>query len=180
MKNPITQKIQIPEGITCQYKDEVLTCKKDSAELSKKIRIPEVELKIQGQEISLDCKKGNKLHYKKIMTNIAHIKNMFHGLEEKYIYELEAVNVHFPMAIKSEGQILTINNFLGEKVPRKATILPNVDVEVKGQKITVSSHDKEAAGQTAANLEKAAKLKGRDRRIFQDGIYITNKPRRQT
>ena len=101
---------------------------------------------------------------------------MFKGINEKFAYKLEACNVHFPMTLKIEGNKLAINNFLGEKTPRHAEILPNVDVDIKGQVITLTSHDKEAAGQTAANFEKATKVRNRDRRIFQDGIYITQKP----
>jgi large subunit ribosomal protein L6 len=176
MKHPIKEIIPIPEGVTCTYKDEIFSCKKDSIELKKKISIPEVEIKIDSNQIILNCKKGNKNHYKKIKTNITHIKNLFSGLDERFVYQLEAVNVHFPMALKVEGDKVSISNFLGEKVPRFAKILPNVDVEIKGQKITVSSNDKEAAGQTAANLEKATKVRGRDRRIFQDGIFLVEKP----
>ena len=79
------------------------------------------------------------------------------------------------MTLKIKNNELIINNFLGEKVPRKATIFPNVEVEIKGNIIKVSSIDKEAAGHTAANMEKATKVKKRDRRIFQDGIFITKK-----
>ena len=33
----------------------------------------------------------------------------------------------------------------------------------------------EHVGQTMANLEQATKIKGRDPRVFQDGIYLTSK-----
>ena len=80
------------------------------------------------------------------------------------------------MTLKIEGNKLAVNNFLGEKIPRYAYILPNVEVQIKGSLITILSTDKEAAGQTAANFEKATKVTNRDRRIFQDGIYIHDKP----
>ena len=95
------------------------------------------------------------------------------------MYHLEAVNVHFPMSLKIEGGKLAINNFFGEKTPRYAKILPNVEVKLEGQKIIIISSNKEAAGQTAANFEKATKIKNRDKRIYQDGIYITQKPGRK-
>jgi large subunit ribosomal protein L6 len=76
------------------------------------------------------------------------------------------------MTLKLEKNKLLINNFLGEKNPRVANILSGVDVDIKGQNITISSHDKTSAGQTAANIEKATKIRLRDRRIFQDGIYL--------
>jgi len=178
MKQKLSQSIQIPEGIVCEYQSGILKCKKDSLELSKKLSAPTIDVKIENNEIKVECKKGNKTDYKKIMTFLAHIKNIFHGLNEQFVYELEICNVHFPMSVKSEGDKISITNFLGEKEPRYAKILPNVEVKVSGNKITVSSPDREAAGQTAANLEKATKVRGRDRRIYQDGIFITKKPGR--
>lgn len=179
MKHVITEKIQIPEGVSCIYENKILKCSKDSKTLERKIKLLQAELTIQDNEITLHCKRGNKNNHKIITSNIAHIKNLFLGLQEKFVYHLEACNVHFPMTLKADGDKLVINNFLGEKVPRHAKILPNVDVEIKGHSITVFSHDKEAAGQTAANFEKATKLTGRDRRIFQDGIFIIEKPGRR-
>jgi len=180
MRKKISQKLEIPEGIICEYSGNILKCKKDSQELFRKIDSPQVKVILDSGSVILECEKGNKNIYKIIMSLSAHIRNIFKGLNEKFVYELEAVNVHFPMSIKSGGDKLTITNFLGEKVPRQAKVLPGVEIEVKGQKITVSSPNKEAAGQTAANLEKATKVKGRDRRIYQDGIFITEKPRRSS
>jgi len=179
MKNKISKTIKIPEGITCEYTKKNLTCKKSSLELSKKLFSPDIAIEVKDNEIFLGCNKGNKIHYKKIMTFLARIKNIFKGLTEEYVYNLESCNVHFPMTLKVEAGKLAINNFLGEKVPRYAKILPSVKVMISGQQITISSSDKEAAGQTAANFEKATIIKNLDRRVYQDGIYIVQKPRRQ-
>ena len=43
----------------------------------------------------------------------------------------------------------------------------------------VSSVDKELAGQVAANFETATKVPMKDRRVFQDGIFIINKAGRE-
>lgn len=54
-------------------------------------------------------------------------------------------------------------------------MLDGVEIEVKKDSITLKSINKEAAGQTAANFEKATKIRNRDRRVFQDGLFIINK-----
>jgi len=179
MRKKLLEKIAIPDGVACEYTSGIFRCKKDLIEVSREINVPQVEVKVKGNEVILECKKGNKIQYKTIVSFLMHIKNMFQGLNEKFVYKLESVNVHFPMTIKIESDKLVISNFLGEKVSRHAKILPNVDVEIKGPNITVSSVDRDAAGQTAANFEKATKVKGRDKRIYQDGIYIVEKPARR-
>ena len=179
MKKDFNEKISIPEGVSCSISDGHLTCSKSGKESQRDIKIPGISIKVQGNEILFSSEKANKKEIKVIRSYIAHLKNMFSGLNEEYVYELESCNVHFPMTMKQDKGVVLINNFLGEKTPRKAVILPNVDVQIKGAKITVSSHDKEAAGQTAANLEKATIVRNRDRRIFQDGIYIIEKPGRK-
>ena len=52
------------------------------------------------------------------------------------------------------------------------------DVEVKVENktdVTVSGVDREKVGQIRRNIERACKIKKRDRRVFQDGIYIVSK-----
>src|SRR3989344_5706244 len=179
MRHKISEIVEIPAGVECIFENRILKCNKGGVEISKEINLPSSDLKIDGGKISLTSEKGNKNDRKIIGSYLAHIKNIFHGMDEKYGFKMQACNVHFPMSLKVEGNKLSISNFLGEKVPRHALILPNVNVEVKGQHITITASDKEAAGQTAANFEKATKVKGRDRRIYQDGIFITEKPRRE-
>ena len=70
---------------------------------------------------------------------------------------------------------LIIKNFLGEKFPRILKLKEGVDVKIEGDKINVQSSSKELAGTTASDIEKITRRPNFDTRIFQDGIYITNK-----
>ena len=129
----------------------------------------------KDNKIIIGYEKATKKEKKIINTSSAHIRNMIKGVQKKFEYELKICSSHFPMNVEKKGKKIIIKNFLGEKTPRESIILPNVEVQIEKEIITIESVNKEAAGQTAANLEQATKIKGRDIRIFQDGIYITNK-----
>ena len=178
MKQKLQEEIEIPIGISCEVVGRLIQCTKEGTTIMRRIENDEIEAKVVGEKIVLACAKGNRSNNMIMRSLSAHIRNIFRGLGEKFMYVLEACNVHFPMTLKTEGEKITINNFLGEKTPRHARIMPGSSVEIKGQKITVTSHDIAIAGQTAANIEKATKIRNRDRRVFQDGIYIVTKPGR--
>lgn len=175
MRQKIEEVVIIPSGVECHVHGSSVNCKKGSVSLVKKFSMPGVIMEVKGDKLHFNCLKGNRKIRAAVFSAVAHIKNIFEGIENKFVYELEICNVHFPMTVKVEGNKLIVNNFLGEKEKRIANIVPGVHVEIKGQKITVSAHDIEAAGQTAANIEKATWVSKRDRRVFQDGIFITSK-----
>ena len=56
--------------------------------------------------------------------------------------------------------------------PRIAEIRGVTKVSVKGDRVILNGIDKRDLGDTAANIERATKIKGFDLRVFQDGIYI--------
>jgi len=105
----------------------------------------------------------------------SHIKNMTKGVSDGFTYNMKIVYSHFPMNVKAQGNTFVIDNFLGEKHPRSAKILEGVEVQVNAQDITLTGSNKENVAQTAANIEQATKIKNLDPRVFQDGIYITEK-----
>ncbi|MBE8539749.1 50S ribosomal protein L6 [Geoglobus acetivorans] len=109
-------------------------------------------------------------------TFAAHINNLIRGVTEGFEYRLRILYSHFPMKVRVEGKEVIIENFLGEKHPRKARIFGRAEVKVQGNEIIVTGVDKEECGQTAANIEQATKKKNLDIRVFQDGIYIVEKP----
>ena len=103
---------------------------------------------------------------------------MVRGINSGFEYRLKAVYSHFPMTLKVDGNIMTITNLFGEKVPRSANLpwTPSeVQVRVENKvDVIVTGADREKVGQTAANIERACKIRKRDRRVFQDGIYIVS------
>lgn len=178
-KKNISEEIELPQDIEVQIDDESVTLKKNNNSLVKKY--DGFDIKKGEGKIILHSENGKKTAKKKIMSFKAHIKNMLVGLDKKYVYKLQICAVHFPItaSIDKANNEFVIKNFLGEVKARKAKILQNVEVKIDKEIITVESSDLEAAGQTAANIETATKIRLRDRRIFQDGVYITEKPGRQ-
>src|SRR2546425_1002886 len=97
------------------------------------------------------------------------------GGTDGFTYEMKIVYSHFPVKAMVKGPEFVIENFLGEKFPRKTSIVGETKVEVKGDQVVLTGPDIEAVSQTAANIEQATHIRGFDPRIFQDGIYITRK-----
>lgn len=179
MKKEIFQKIEVPEGVEATLEGNVLNVKGPEGENERSFKMNSLNFEKKDNEIIIGSKKATKKEKKMINTITAHIKSMIKGVQEKFEYQLKIGFSHFPITVDiKEGEAI-IKNFLGEKIPRKSKILKGVDVKADRDIITVNSVDKEAAGQVAANFEKATKIKGRDKRIFQDGIFIISKAGRE-
>ena len=170
----LRKKIVIPEGIDVEV-DETLTVRKGKLSVQKKLFYPTVEIKKQDGAIILQPKRMTKNEKRIINTFRAHIINMIRGIQEPFVYKVKICSSHFPMSVSIEGKTLVIKNFFGEKVPRRAFIHENVEVKIDGDTIVISSPDIERAGQTAANFEQGTRITNRDRRVFQDGLWIVEK-----
>lgn len=174
MKEQIAEEIEIPAGLQVTAAKEI-TVKGPKGTIKRDMHYSGVEIKVEGNQIKFSCKKATKREKKMIYTYIAHINNMFKGVQTPWVYKLKVCTSHFPMTVSTAGNTLLVKNFLGEKVPRKLTIKAGVTVKIDGKDITVESIDKELAGAVASEIELLTAVRGRDRRIFQDGVYITEK-----
>lgn len=101
---------------------------------------------------------------------------MLKGAEKTWKAELKLVYSHFPVKLKVDKGKLMIDNFLGEKSPRSVPIPADMKVVVDQSVLTVTGHDKERVGQLCGRIEQTTRISGFDRRVFQDGVYITRKP----
>jgi large subunit ribosomal protein L6 len=91
---------------------------------------------------------------------------------------MEVFYSHFPMQVSVDGDHVVIENFLGERAPRRTPIHGDTEVQVDGEEITLSGPSIEDVGQTAADIEQLTRVQEKDTRVFQDGVYITAKPNR--
>ena len=175
----LKEQVEIPENVEVKLENNMLTLKGEKGEISRVFLNPKISIKLNGKNVELQSKKVKRKDKALIGTWVAHIKNMRTGVTDGFEYKMKTVFSHFPIKTSVENDEFIIQNFLGERAPRKAKILEGVTVDAKGEDVTVSGVDKEKVGQTVANIERAAKVKKRDIRVFQDGVYRISKGGRQ-
>ena len=173
----LEREIDLPEGVGAHIEHNSIHLKYQDKEIKRKFLKVVIEKK--DSQIIIRTKRSTKREKKQINTVVAHIKNMLKGLKEDFVYKLQICAVHFPMTVSVQDGEVIIRNFLGEIKERRAKIMEGTEVEIEREIVTVSSANKEHAGQTAANIENAVQTKNKDKRIFQDGIFIIEKSGRE-
>ena len=170
----IAEEIGIPENIQVNISGANISVKGPKGELKKELTYPGVEIKKDGSKIVLRAVEAGKKKKAVIGSFVAHLNNMFKGVASGFKYKLKIVFSHFPITAKVSGNKLEITNFLGEKSPRRAVILPGVKVNAGKDEVIVEGVNIEDVGQTAANIEQITRVKHRDTRVFQDGVYLVS------
>ncbi|GAA5818270.1 MAG: 50S ribosomal protein L6 [Methanobrevibacter sp. CfCl-M3] len=171
----IEEQISIPDGIEVNIENTNIIIKGPKGEVSRKFIYPNVSIEKNEDSLFLSTRFPKKADKSMIGTTKAHLSNMIIGVTEGFTYNMKIVFAHFPMTVKVGNDKVTIENFIGERHPRVAKIVGSAKVDVKGDEVLVSGINKEDVGQTMANLEQATKIKGKDPRVFQDGIYLVSK-----
>ena len=172
----VKEVVEVPSGVDVVIDGRKVVVKGPKGEVSRDFSFARnVRILKNGALVVVETyfarRKGKAL----VRTIAAHIKNMIIGVTKGFRYKLKIIYSHFPISVKVVNDKVLIENFLGEKAPRIANIVGNAKVKVGRQDIVVEGLDIEEVGQTAANIERATRIKGLDRRIFVDGIYLYEK-----
>jgi large subunit ribosomal protein L6 len=177
----ISFSIPIPEDVTVTITGKTVKVDGPKGAIERELWYPGVQFQTEqgddGNAVVISSKSSRKKIRAIGGTYASHIKNMITGVTEGFFYKLAIVHAHFPMQVTltKEGNAVAVSNFLGERKPRMAKIVEGAKVELKGKEIVVSGINKEAVGQTAADIEQTTRIKGYDPRVFQDGIYLVEK-----
>jgi large subunit ribosomal protein L6 len=168
--------VKIPEKVEVDFDpNNTFTVQGPNGKLTRKLSHPSVKITRESGDIVFTCDLPKKKDKAMVRTFASHLINMCKGVTGGFQYTMKTVYSHFPIKATLKGKALIIENFMGEKKPRSAKILGDTKVLVKGNDITLIGPNIEEVGQTAANIERATKIRKRDPRVFQDGIYIVDR-----
>jgi large subunit ribosomal protein L6 len=170
--------LPIPDDVTAETDHLDLEVEGPNGSVSRRLWYPDVSVTVDGEAVVIESPEDDAKTMSTLGTFESHVRNMFHGVTEGWEYELEVFYSHFPMQVNVEGDEVLIENFLGERAPRRTEIHGDTEVDVAEEEITVRGPDIEAVGQTAADIEQLTRVTDKDVRVFQDGVYITGKPAR--
>ncbi len=166
--------IELPKGAAITVHGRTIRAKGPLGAAERPFPSDVLTLSVAGTTVTLALKipPNRKASRALLRTWAAHVANLGGGVTRGVEARLKVVAAHFPMKVQVRGEELLIENFLGEKHPRSTRLLPGTKAEVAGDIVTLSGHDVEQVGQSAANVERVTRIRDYDPRVFQDGIYL--------
>jgi len=168
--------IPIPEDATAETDRLELTVEGPEGSVTRRLWYPDVSVSVEDGDVVVESDEDDAQTNATLGTFESHVRNMFHGVTEGWEYRMQVHYAHFPMQVSVEGDEVVIENFLGERAPRRTEVRGDTQVEVDGEDVVLTGPDKEAVGQTAGAIEQLTRVTDKDTRVFQDGVYIVEKP----
>jgi large subunit ribosomal protein L6 len=170
------REIALPEGVKAEVKGHMLAISGKLGTNSRKFNDALVEIKAGQGKITLDHVKDKKLLDKGMNAENAlskEVQNDIKGVTQYFEFKMKSIHAHFPITVEVKGQDLNINNIIGERVPQASRRMAGgTKIEVKGQNVRLYGTSLDDVSQTAANIRKACRMRNKDTRVFQDGLYF--------
>ncbi|KAL2154048.1 hypothetical protein VTH82DRAFT_2724 [Thermothelomyces myriococcoides] len=177
--------LEVPENVKVSIKSRLVTVEGPRGKLSKDLSHIAVSFSvIKKNVIGIEIHHGSRKNVAALRTVRTIINNLIIGVTKGYKYKLRYVYAHFPINVNIEKNNETgnweveIRNFIGEKIVRKVTMRPGVEVEIsKAQKdeLIISGNSIEDVSQSAADIQQICRVRNKDIRKFLDGIYVSEK-----
>ena len=144
--------INIPEGVTIQFENNIINVKGKLGELSQEIN-PAITLNIDENTITLSRKNDQKENRSMHGLYRALIYNMIHGVSEGYTKKLELIGVGYRAA--TNGQKLDFSVGFSHNIvfdiPQEIKVTAETE-KGKSPVIILTSHDKQLLGAVASKI----------------------------
>jgi large subunit ribosomal protein L6 len=169
--------VEVPKGVTLTVDGRLLRAKGPLGTAQRPFPSDVLSLEVKGgvATLTLLLPPGRRTSQALLGTWAAHVRNLVAGLTRGVEARLKVVAAHFPMKVSVRGSEIVIENFLGEKYPRSARLVPGTAAQIEGDIVILNGTDIEQVGQSGANIERATRIRDYDPRVFQDGIYLTER-----
>lgn len=171
----VIKTIEVPEGVEVKVDGRIVSVKGEKGTLTENFSKAPVTIQSEGNQVRVQASWPRKREAALVGTIWSHIQNMITGVTKGYTYKLKIVFSHFPISVKVKENMVSIENFTGERSPRWAKMVGDAKVVVKEDDVIVQGLSLEDVSQTAANIEQATKIKSKDPRVFLDGIFVYDK-----
>ena len=168
----ISKDIQIPDDVEVTIEGRKVTVKGVKGTLTRDFSHAPISIGLAEKTIRIWAEWPSKKEASLVGTIYSHIQNMIIGVRKGFKCKVKIVFSHFPISVKVKEKTLLIENFTGERNPRRSKIVGNAQVKIQSEDIIVQGVDLEEVSQTAANIEQATRVKRKDPRVFLDGLYV--------
>jgi len=172
----ITAQVEAPASVTIKKEGTIVHIKGPLGTIKKDFMKLPATIAIEGNKITIKPYGTRKRDLAVTNTARSIIEGMIKGVERGYTYKLKIIFAHFPISVKVKGKEVHVENFFGERSARISRIVGDATkVSVVGEDVVIQGPSLEEVSQTAANIELSTKTKGKDQRVFLDGLYIYSK-----
>lgn len=168
----VSRIVQVPDGVDVNLKGKIVTVKGTKGTLIRDFSFVPIAIENEGKNVRVWAKWPRKKEAALVGTIDAHIRNMIVGVTKGYSYKMKIVFSHFPISVKLQDKSVLIENFTGERRARRVKIIGDVKIKIETDDIILSGINLEDVSQTAANIEQATRVRGKDPRVFLDGLYV--------
>lgn len=149
--------INIPEGVTIDIKDNLVTVKGKLGELTQEV-LEGITVKVEDGAVVVERPSDSKEHKAKHGLYRSLINNMIEGVSKGWTKELELVGVGYRAS--NQGQVLDLA--LGFSHNIVIEVAPEVKVETISEKgknpiVKLTSYDKQLVGAVAAKIRSMRK-----------------------
>jgi len=168
----VSRTITVPDGVTVSLDGHKITVNGTKGSLQRDFSHMPISISAEGNTVRVWAEWPRKKEAALVGTIDSHIQNMITGVTKGFTYKLKIVFSHFPISVKVQDRYVMIENFTGERRPRRAKILGDVKVKVEAEDIIVQGLNLEDVSQTSANIETITRVRRKDPRIFLDGLYV--------
>ena len=177
----LTKTIEIPEEIDITIDNKKVSVKGQKGVLTSDYTDHDIDLEKRENALIITGFFLNKKKKAKTLAVVGGIQNMIKGVTNGYVYKSKIVFSHFPITVEikdKQRQILIKNLYGGRKVLTVPIVGNDTKVRIDKDDVIIEGIDKQAVGQTAANMQERCRLRGKrkkDPETFMDGIWVWQK-----